>query len=221
MRAADAAGATERPGALSVGVLRWEDQAGAAAVLARAFVVDPLVIAICNAPTAERQERMRWSFRMALRSHHLARQPAWTIGGTGGVPWGVVLVTRSRLLVPAHSDLVFTLRGLWHVGLRAAVRGLRAAQVIAAHAPLEPFTYLRTLGVDPDRQRCGVGSRLVEQVLRAAPQVLPVYLETAKEQNLSFYARHGFAGAGEFRCLGVPVWRLLRPPVADSTGFPR
>ena len=205
----------------ALAVLRWEDERRGAAVLARAFVDDPLVTAICEAPAAERQERMCWSFRIALRSHALGRQPAWTVVDAGGAPLGVVLVTRSRLSAQPRSDLLFTLRGLRHVGVRAALRGFKAAQAIATHAPPEPFTYLRTLGVDPEHQGRGVGSRLVEQVLRAAPPALPVYLETAKQQNLSFYARHGFEVAGEFRCLDVPVWRLLRRVTTDSAAFPR
>jgi len=201
-------------------VLRWEDERRVAALLARAFVDDPLVIAICDAPAPQRQERMRWSFRVAVRSHWLGRQPAWTVVDAGGTPLGVVLATRSRLSVQPHSDLLFTLRGLRHIGVRLALRGLKAAQVIASQAPPEPFTYLRTLGVDPQHQRRGVGSRLVEQVLRSAPPALPVYLETAKEQNVPFYVRHGFMPAGEFECLGVPVWRLLRPAAADSAAVP-
>ena len=210
-----------RAGAPVLAVLRWEDERGVAALLARAFVDDPLVIAICDAPAPQRQERMRWSFRIAVRSHALGRQPAWTMVDPAGAPLGVVLATRAQLPVQPHADLLFTLRGLRHVGVRAALRGFKAAQVIASHAPAEPFTYLRTLGVEPEHQRRSVGSQLVEQVIRASPPALPVYLETAKEQNLSFYARHGFAPAGEFDCLGVPVWRLLRPAAADGTVIPR
>ena len=208
-------------GTPAIAVLRWQDEQCAAALLARAFVDDPLVMVICNAPAPERLERMRWSFRIAVRSHCLGRQPAWTVVDSGGVPRGVVLATRSRLPVQPHSDMLFTLRGLRHVGLRTALHGFKAAQVIAAQAPAEPFTYLRTLGVDPECQRRGVGSQLVEQVIRVSPPSQPVYLETAKEANLLFYARHGFEPAGEFRCLGVPVWRLLRPAAADGAPLPQ
>jgi len=201
-------------GAPAIGVLRWQEEPAVATLLARAFVDDPLVTAIYQAPTAERLRRMWWSFRVAVRSHYLGGQPAWTIGDDAATPVGIVLVTRARGPAHAYSDLLFSLRSLLHIGWRAAYRGVRAATIIAAHAPSEPFTYLRTLGVDPDRHGRGFGSLLVEQVLRAAPPSLPVYLETAKERNLSFYARHGFRCTGEFRCLGVPVWRLLRPPRA-------
>ncbi len=199
-----------------IAILRWEDERCVAALLARAFVDDPLVTAICGAPPPERELRMRWSFRVALRSHWLSHQPAWIGNDLDGAPCGVVLATRARTAMASHSDTLFALRGLRHIGVRTAWRGVRAAQVIASHAPPEPFTYLRTLGVDPEHQRRGIGSRLVRQVIRGSPPDLPIYLETAKEENLAFYTRHGFEPAGEFRCLGVRVWRLIRPPTTDS-----
>jgi len=191
--------------------LRWEDERIAAAVLARAFVDDPLVVAICDAHAAEREERMRWGFRVAIRSHSLTTQPAWTMADGAGRMVGVVLVTRPRMTVPSNIDVLFGLWGLLHIGPRIGWRGAKAARIIAEEAPHQPFTYLRTLGVEPELHGRGVGSRLVERVLHAAPAGVPVYLETAKERNLGFYARHGFNCMGEFRCLDVPVWRLLRP----------
>ena len=200
----------------AIAVLRWEHERRVAALLARAFVDDPLVLAICSAAAPQRQERMRWSFRVAVRSHCLGRQPAWIIADAGGTPLGVVLATRSQWPVHSNSDLLFTIRGLRHIGMRTALRGLKAAQIIASHVPPEPFTYLRTLGVDPPHQRSGVGSQLVKQLIQVSPPTLPLYLETAKEENIPFYAAHGFEPAGEFDCVGVPVWRLLRPATADA-----
>jgi GNAT superfamily N-acetyltransferase len=214
----DVAGAVKRSesgrGEQTLNVLRWEDEQRVASLLARAFVDDPLVAAICDAPAPVRLERMRWNFRVAVRGHCLAAQPGWTIVDSDARPVAVALVTRSQARVGVRSDILLALRCFFHIGLRTAARGLEAAQSIAAHLPSEPFTYLRTLGVDPDLQGRGLGSRLVERVLCAAPSALPVYLETAKERNLSFYGRHGFGCIGEFFCLGVPVWRLLRPGAA-------
>ncbi len=191
--------------------LQWANEQRIASVLARAFVDDPLVIAICAGSAAERERRMLWSFRIAVRGHCLATQPGWTLSGADMVPLAAVLMTRPRMQVDISADLLFTVRGLLHIGLGMGVRGFQAARIIAEHAPAEPFTYLRTLGVHPNMHGRGLGSRLVEQVIRAAPPALPVYLETAKERNLSFYLRHGFECIGKFHCLGVPVWRLLRP----------
>ena len=205
---ADSSG--EQSSVPSVGVLRWEHESQVGTLLARAFLDDPLVTAICDAPSAQRRRRMHWSFRIAVRSHCLAAQPGWVIAGSTATPAGVVLVTRPRADVQTGSDWIFLMRGLMRIGMRTVLRGVRAAQTIAAHAPPQPFTYLRTLGVDPPVQGQGLGSALVQQVIRTASPTLPLYLETAKEANLAFYARHGFDCMGEFRCLDVPVWRLIR-----------
>ncbi|MFQ5668103.1 MAG: GNAT family N-acetyltransferase [Candidatus Binatia bacterium] len=197
--------------------LGWDDERHVGALLARAFVDDPLVIAICHAPAAARRSRMEWGFRVAVRNHYLAAQPAWTLADSSACPLGVALVTSSPpVRQKGPSDPVFVLRAFLHVRPHTALRGLKAARVIASQAPTVPFTYLRTLGVDPAFQGRGLGSQLVEQVVRAASPLLPIYLETANERNLSFYARHGFACIGEFRCLGVPVWRMLRA-ATDAT----
>jgi len=214
--ARSASQAESQPAISSVGVLRWQDERDAAEVLACAFLDDPLVMAICSAPDMERQRRIWWSFRVAVRGHSLSGQPAWTITGATGKVVGVVLVTRPRpLMHPRRSDALFALRGFMHLGARSVLRGIKAARTIALQAPSPPFTYLRTLGVHPAFQGSGLGSRLVEQVIRTASAALPLYLETAKEQNLTFYARHGFERVGDFRCLGIRVWRLLRPAGAE------
>jgi GNAT superfamily N-acetyltransferase len=195
----------------TLGAVHWRGERQIAAVLARAFVDDPLVLAMCAAPPAQRERRMVWSFRIAVRGHCLAAQPGWALTGPDAAPVGAVLTTRPCVQMDISADVLFTLRALVHMGIRTGVRGAQAARIIAAHAPRQPFTYLRTLGVHPDLHRRGLGSQLVEQVVRTAPASLPVYLETAKEKNVSFYTRHGFECIGEFRCLGVPVWRMLRP----------
>jgi GNAT superfamily N-acetyltransferase len=202
----------------AMGVLRWEDERDAAAVLARAFADDPLVVAICDTHAADRAERMRWGFRVAIRGHCLAAQPAWSMTDSAGRAAGVVLVTRPRTTVYANVDVFFAFWSLLHIGLRVGRRGAKAARIIAEQAPEGPFTYLRTLGVEPGLHGHGVGSRLVDQVVRTAPAGAPIYLETAKERNLDFYARHGFHCMGEFRCLDVPVWRLLRPASSAIAG---
>jgi len=200
----------------TLGIVHWRGERQIAAVLARAFVDDPLVVAMCTAPAAQRERRMVWSFRTAVRGHCLAAQPGWALTGPDAAPVGAVLTTRPCVQMDNSADLLFTLRAFLHMGVRTAIRGALAARTIATHVPPQPFTYLRTLGVRPDLHGRGLGSRLVEQVVRSAPTSLPVYLETAKEGNVAFYTRHGFDCIGEFRCLGVPVWRMLRPAAESA-----
>jgi len=196
----------------------WDDERQAARVLAYAFANDPLVVAICPGPEADRVRRIWWSFRVAVRGHCQIEQPAWCIADAHGAVRAVVLVNPPRTRVVVPKDLLFALRGWLGLGLAAGLRGIEAANMIAAHEPPQPFTYLRTLGVHPAWQRHGLGSALVAAVVRSADRSLPIYLETSRAENLAFYARHGFERSGTFRCLGVPVWRLLRNSEAPVGG---
>jgi GNAT superfamily N-acetyltransferase len=191
--------------------LRWEDEQPAAQLLVGAFMNDPLVIAICGASEVDRVRRMRWNFRLAVRSHCRSGQPAWGVADASGNLRAVVLVIRPGARVTVGRDWLFALRGLIGVGVAGAWRGIVAASAIAAHEPSVPFTYLRTIGVDAGWQRHGLGSALVRHVVQSAAAQLPIYLETARAENLAFYGRHGFSPCGQFRCLGVPVWRVSRP----------
>ena len=80
--------------------------------------------------------------------------------------------------------------------------------------PTEPHYYLAVLGVDPEAQGTGLGSRLLEPMLeRCDREGAPAYLESSKERNLDFYARHGFRVTGRTRLpLGPPLWFMWREP---------
>jgi hypothetical protein len=56
----------------------------------------------------------------------------------------------------------------------------------------EPHYYLFVLGVNPSRQRHGLGSQLLEPAYRSAIARASGLTSTTREENLEFYARHGF-----------------------------
>ena len=89
---------------------------------------------------------------------------------------------------------------------------MRAA--MEKHHPAErPHLYLWLLGVRPEAQGAGVGSRLLRAGLdRADAQGLPVFLETATTRNVALYRRHGFEVLAEYRAradapLSWAMWR--------------
>jgi GNAT superfamily N-acetyltransferase len=57
----------------------------------------------------------------------------------------------------------------------------------------EPHWLLNLVGTEPGRRRCGAASAALAPVLeRAGAEGKCCYLETFAERNLAFYARHGF-----------------------------
>jgi tellurite resistance-related uncharacterized protein/ribosomal protein S18 acetylase RimI-like enzyme len=103
------------------------------------------------------------------------------------------------------------------VALRTGLgRALALEQIVSQGRPIEPHWYLAILGTDPLEQGRGVGSSLLGPVLaRCDREQLPAYLESSKEENISFYQRHGFRVTEELRVPDGPrLWSMVRPPPA-------
>ena len=86
------------------------------------------------------------------------------------------------------------------------------------HHPMErKHAYLWFLGVAPEAQGHGVGSRLLKVGTdRCDAAALPAYLETQTERNVALYRRHGFEVISEHRCradapLMWSMWREAQP----------
>jgi len=186
------------------------DVRGLAAMLARAFDDDPISTYLM--PSARRRPPgLRAFFRIQLTADFL--------------PFGGVFTTDDRagaaLWAPPGKPVPPQFRVLWatlpvvpYVAGRHFSRSLRfLAQMEAIH-PKEPHWYLATLGTDPDHQGQGVGSALLQPVLRLCDaEGTRAYLESSKERNIPFYRRHGFEVTGEVRLAGgPPVWTMWRDP---------
>lgn len=80
--------------------------------------------------------------------------------------------------------------------------------------PREPHWYLPLLGVDPAHHRRGLGSRLLQHVLRICDRDrMPAYLEATSPRNVSLYRRHGFRSMGMIRTSRSPLLvPMLRQP---------
>ena len=79
---------------------------------------------------------------------------------------------------------------------------------VAAIRPKEKMAYLWFIGVDPQHQHAGHGSRMLQEVLRHSAD-LPVYLETSMPKNLPWYQRFGFEIYDELD-LGYTLYFLRR-----------
>ena len=82
------------------------------------------------------------------------------------------------------------------------------------HPKQPPHWYLAVLGTDPSAQGRGLGSAVLQPVLeRCDTDGVGAYLESSKESNIAFYARHGFRVTGEIRLpKGPSMWPMWRDP---------
>ena len=156
-------------------------------VLVRAFWMDPF---------------HRWLFpdeRVRPRRQRLLFERVLAIYGRHGVVYttddcsGVALWDPPRDGGPSLPELVsFVVRVLPVFGARA----FRIAQGMAPMAtlhPEEPHWYLSILGTDPECQRSGVGSALLNPVLRCCDEEgTSAYLEASRIENVPYYERFGF-----------------------------
>ena len=83
-----------------------------------------------------------------------------------------------------------------------------------SHPQAPPHWYLAILGTAPQAQGRGLGSAALAPVLaRCDEDGVGAYLESSKEQNIPFYARHGFRVTRELRLpRGPRLWAMWREP---------
>ena len=195
-----------------------------AALLARAFDDDPTMGWVF--PVAARRERdLRRLFAAnlthAARHGWVDRSPTGagaaggsTVNAAGVALWlgpGAFPMRAWQALLAGHALL----------SLRIGILSLRRMRRLNAYAQMQhlrtvagPHWYLHGIGVEPDQQRRGLGTALLEiGVARADRDRLPCYLETSRESTLPFYARFGFRVTipGRLPPDGPPVFSLLRP----------
>jgi ribosomal protein S18 acetylase RimI-like enzyme len=101
-------------------------------------------------------------------------------------------------------------------------RLVQLRDVMDKHHPMDrPHEYLWFIGVRPDVQGHGVGSRLLKSKLdQLDASGRAAYLEASTESNMRLYARHGFEVVAEWRPApdGPPSWSMWREPGAGDGG---
>lgn len=103
------------------------------------------------------------------------------------------------------------------IAVAAALEGQRGSSHNAARhrAHDEPHYFLRAIGVDPSRQRKGIGSRLIQPVLdQADAEGVGCFLFTATEANAAWYNSLGFDTDEVYRPTPrwPQVWAMWRAP---------
>lgn len=183
------------------------DRVRTAALLARAFAQDPAMSWIFQNP-AVRAKRLPRLFAL-LFDEDEAGMRLITEGGEAATLW--------RGPGAAHTGTMSMILKAWPMwrALGAAIpRALAVSNAIAEHMPTGDFWYLHIAGCDPSAQGRGLGAAIVRAGLSRGAGRLPVYLETATEQNLGFYQALGFSVTDEWVVPrgGPRFWSMLRPP---------
>jgi len=184
--------------------------------LARAFYDDPLFNFFVSDPIS--QSRGLLTFMSAAVADALPFGEIWVAHANGKIACAAVWLPPGKYPRGTRRDLMTNLRGVptfVRSGRRisGALRLLNALD--KAHHDIEgPHYYLAILGTDPLYQRAGAGMAALHPVLQKCDEEgLVAYLETQKEENLAYYARHSFELIDKIEVAGVPpVWTMSRQP---------
>lgn len=190
---------------------RPDDVPELARTLSRAFEDDPLFQVLLP---EDRVARLTRFFEASLRVVHLPLGEAW--------------MTEDR-----RAAALFAPPGRWHVSLAQQLRllpmiavfrgkallGHRMHTIVERYHPPDAHYYLAVLGVHPDAQGQGLGSRVLRPILeRCDREGLDAYLESSNEKNHTFYRRQGFTVTETLDLpRGTRVWPMRRTArVVDS-----
>jgi GNAT superfamily N-acetyltransferase len=183
-----------------------------AEVLARAFYDDPSAIYI--EPDNARRAQMLPAFYEVSTRYACLFGEAYTSAGSieGAALWiapGSGEFAPGRMAAAGGNKSSATMApevlGRF-MALMMHMDGLRTAVMPYPH------WYLNILGVQPSRQRMGIGSQLMQPVLQRADESgLACYLETMKACNIAFYGQRGFEVVVEGSLEnGSPYWTMRR-----------
>jgi ribosomal protein S18 acetylase RimI-like enzyme len=196
------------------------DREAATAALAKAFMDDP--VAIWATPADRHRPRVLRRFFAVLYDTHLDEEAVYVDpDGRGAAIWALPGRWKATPQQGLRTAAAFAHPRHWsrfpHI-----VRGIMTAERLHPVAP--KHFYLATLGVAPEHQGEGIGSRLIAPILEICDSDgIPAYLESSKHSNIAFYARHGFRVSGELRMPGggpllYPMWR---EPIGGSSSASR
>ncbi len=104
----------------------------------------------------------------------------------------VIFPDRKRTTLP--SLLLMGWLILKSIGFLNIAKAIDRESQVASHHPATPFYHLWFLGVLPEYQGEGIGSKLLNELLADANAMnRPVHLETSTHRNIPWYEKHGFS----------------------------
>jgi len=107
---------------------------------------------------------------------------------------GVVLWKNEQKEKITYNFIKRNLVFLFKMGVSSVIRNLKNMADTNKHFPKnQPFYYLYSIGVLPEAQGKGIASKLMNPVIELCNTLkLPIFLETANNQNIKIYQKKGF-----------------------------
>jgi ribosomal protein S18 acetylase RimI-like enzyme len=192
-----------------------------ALMLARAFYDDPMWMFLEPDPAKRMKScawvQERWARLVApLRASWVAEEDGVITGAALWFPPGKYGVSASQIRRAGFLRMPVDLGVRWTAWARPIFNeGVQHQEALMK----EPYWVLDVLGVDPARQRSGVGRALISKGLALADEEkIPSFVVTHKERNVIYYQQFGFVLIDQYVVRGNgPIAYSLRRPAADTT----
>jgi len=196
--------------------LERSDRDEAAGVLAGAFRDNPGMVAVFQGDSPETRLRLLGPCMVGFVESVL-RYGVGEVVKDGNRIVAVSLSFAPDRFPPPVWATVVQARGPIRAGLRRTLRFIRIDQEMRKRHPHYRHWYLWFLGVEPEKQGQGFGSKLLRSLsAKAKDDGTACYLETDTAANVKIYERHGYAVQSEevLPPGDVRFWFMKRPETA-------
>lgn len=195
---------------IQVREMQKADLAAALEVIGKAFATQPNTLAVSGGKPVSPQKlayAFEGRFKYLPGRLFVAELDGRIVGAMRMVEWP-----------GCQASLVQTLKMMPSMlkaigGFGEVSRGMKILNTWKKHDPKQPHWHLDPIGVTPELQGKGVGSRMMEVYCRIIDEKgMAAYHETDRPENVPFYERFGFAVIAEEEILGARNWFMWRKP---------
>jgi len=186
----------------------------AAQVLGRAFVDDPVSVAVYRNFSPDRRVRaLTVDFTDELLLCMRKGCPL-QVNEDGKVRAAAVIYPPGAYPLPPLDQWILVIKSILGNGFYDIRIWMRWLDEVDKLHPHEPHYYLEYLGVLPEQQGKALGSSILHHLIKKADgEHVGCYLENANPRNIPFYQRFGFQIIHEKDIIGIPSWFMWRPPI--------
>ncbi|NJD59455.1 MAG: hypothetical protein C3F13_08980 [Anaerolineales bacterium] len=185
----------------------------AAQVLGRAFMSDPVSLAVYKDLSPERMlQALINDFRAEIRICLHRAYPIQVSEGSNllGV---AVIYPPGRYPLPRLAQWWLLVQSFVENGFYDIRDWTSWLGKVEHYHPREPHYYLAYIGVHPECQGRGVGSAMLQHLVDKADQdQVGCHLENANPRNLPIYERFGFQISRQIELIGLSTWLMWRSP---------